>query len=144
MADTGAIVDVLGGLKALRRRVARQEELRERVRAGLPYAALAAVVARIRMDQEEITGVLHLTPRTLARRKAQGSLDPDESDRLVRFARVVAHATEVLGTLEKAALWLRRDNRGLGGNSPIEMLDTEIGSRAVEGVLLRLEHGVIS
>ena len=109
MADTGAIVDVLGGSKALRRRVARQEELRERVKAGLPYAALASVVERIHMVQDEITDVLHLTPRTLARRKAQGILDPDESDRLVRFARVIAHTTEVLGTLEKAALWLRRD-----------------------------------
>jgi putative toxin-antitoxin system antitoxin component (TIGR02293 family) len=144
MADTGAIVDVLGGLKALRRRIARQEELRERVRAGLPYAALASVVARLSMDQDEITGVLHLTPRTLARRKAQGVLDPDESDRLVRFARVIAQATEVLGTLEKAALWLRRNNRALGGSPPLEMLDTEIGARAVEGVLLRLEHGVVS
>jgi putative toxin-antitoxin system antitoxin component (TIGR02293 family) len=143
MADTGAIVDVLGGSKALRRRVARQEELRERVKAGLPYAALASVVERIHMVQDEITDVLHLTPRTLARRKAQGVLDPDESDRLVRFARVIAHTTEVLGTLEKAALWLRRDNRALGGHSPLEMLDTEIGSRAVEGVLLRIEHGVI-
>lgn len=143
MADTGAIVDVLGGSKALRRRVARQEELRARVKAGLPYAALASVVERIHMVQDEITDVLHLTPRTLARRKAQGILDPDESDRLVRFARVIAHTTEVLGTLEKAALWLRRDNRALGGHSPLEMLDTEIGSRAVEGVLLRIEHGVI-
>jgi putative toxin-antitoxin system antitoxin component (TIGR02293 family) len=144
MADTGAIVDVLGGLKALRRRVARQEELRERVRAGLPYAALAAVIARMRMAPSEVTGVLHLTPRTLARRKAQGTLDPDESDRLVRFARVIAHATEVFGTRDKAALWLRRTNRALGGHPPLDMLDTEIGSRAVEGVLLRLEHGVLS
>jgi putative toxin-antitoxin system antitoxin component (TIGR02293 family) len=143
MADTGAIVDVLGGSKALRRRVARAEELRERVKAGLPYAALVSVVERINMARDEIADVLHLTPRTLARRKAQGVLDPDESDRLVRFARVIAHATEVLGSLEKAALWLRRDNRALGGGSPLEMLDTEIGSRAVEGVLLRLEHGVI-
>jgi putative toxin-antitoxin system antitoxin component (TIGR02293 family) len=143
MADTGAIVDVLGGLKALRRRVARQEDLRERVRAGLPYAALTAVVVRIGMGPDEISGILHLTPRTLARRKARGILDPDESDRLVRFARVIAHATEVLGTLEKAVLWLRRHNRALGGNAPLEVLDTEIGSRAVEGVLLRLEHGVI-
>jgi putative toxin-antitoxin system antitoxin component (TIGR02293 family) len=143
MADTGAIVDVLGGSKALRRRVVRQEELRERVKAGLPYATLVSVVERIHMVQDEITDVLHLTPRTLARRKAQGILDPDESDRLVRFARVIAHTTEVLGTLEKAALWLRRNNRALGGHSPLEMLDTEIGSRAVEGVLLRLEHGVI-
>jgi putative toxin-antitoxin system antitoxin component (TIGR02293 family) len=144
MPDTASIVSVLGGAKALRRRVARQEDLRAGVKAGLPYAALASVVARINLAQDEITGILHLTPRTLARRKAQGILDPDESDRLVRFARVVARTIEVLGNLEKATLWLRRDNRALAGNSPLEMLDTEIGSRAVERVLLRLEHGVLS
>jgi putative toxin-antitoxin system antitoxin component (TIGR02293 family) len=49
-----------------------------------------------------------------------------------------------LGSEEKAARWLHTPNRALGGNLPLELLDTDLGSRQVEEVLGRIEHGVYS
>jgi len=53
-------------------------------------------------------------------------------------------AEEVLGTAEKAARWLKKPNRALGGAVPLAQLDTDIGARQVEEILGRIEHGLYS
>ena len=68
----------------------------------------------------------------------------DESDRLIRVARVGAQAVEVLGTEERAAAWLHRPNRALGNRLPLDLLSTDLGAKQVEEALSRTEHGVIS
>lgn len=49
-----------------------------------------------------------------------------------------------LGSLEKARLWLKTPNRALRCERPLDLLDTEIGARQVEDVLLRLNDGIFS
>ena len=63
---------------------------------------------------------LRFRSRTLARRKKERQLVPQESDRLVRLARSFAQMVEVLGSLEKARVWSRTPNRALGGEIPLE------------------------
>ena len=43
-----------------------------------------------------------------------------------------------------ARQWLEEPNRALGGASPLEMLDTDVGAEAVRDVLGRIEDGVFS
>jgi putative toxin-antitoxin system antitoxin component (TIGR02293 family) len=62
----------------------------------------------------------------------------------VRLANVTARATSVLGTEAKAKQWLTTSNPALGGEAPIDLLDTDVRAREVEDVLLRIEHGVYS
>jgi putative toxin-antitoxin system antitoxin component (TIGR02293 family) len=50
----------------------------------------------------------------------------------------------VLGSTDKAARWLHTENRALGGQTPLALLDTDLGTRQVEEVLGRIEHGVFS
>lgn len=38
--------------------------------------------------------------------------------------------------------WLARPARALGGRTPLEFAETEIGAREVEDLIGRLEHGV--
>jgi putative toxin-antitoxin system antitoxin component (TIGR02293 family) len=49
-----------------------------------------------------------------------------------------------LGDDETARRWLRRPNRALGGRTPLESLDTELGARLVENVLGRIAYGGVS
>lgn len=141
---TTAIYDTLGGPAVLHADRPGLTALGEQVRLGLPYAALEAVMARLDLSREQVAAALHLPERTLARRKKERRLHPDESDRLFRLARIAAQAAEVLGATEKAARWLRRPNRALGGRVPLELLDTDAGTREVEEVLGRIEHGIVS
>jgi putative toxin-antitoxin system antitoxin component (TIGR02293 family) len=101
-------------------------------------------MAKFDLRREEVSSALHLPPRTLARRKQEQRLSPDESDRLFRLVRLASQAVQVLGSEERASLWLRRANRALGGHPPIELLDTDVGARQVEEILGRIEHGVYS
>ena len=110
--------------------------------AGLPYASLEAVMVKFGLARGEAASALHLPQRTIARRKKERKLRADESDRLLRLARLGAQAAYVLGSEEKAARWLRRPNRALGNEVPLELLESDIGARQVEEVLGRIEHGV--
>ena len=53
----------------------------------------------------------------------------------VRMARVYANAVEMIGDEGKAIEWLRTRNRALGGEKPIDHLDTEVGAQMVEDIL---------
>lgn len=135
---------ILGGARVVRERGPEYGGLAERIREGLPYAALESVVDKLQLEKHEVSSVLHVSPRTLARRKAERRLDPAESDRLVRLARILAYAIEVFGDEENATKWLRRPNRALGGDIPLTLLDTDVGSREVEAILGRIQYGVYS
>jgi uncharacterized protein (DUF2384 family) len=44
--------------------------------------------------------------------------------RLIGVARITARAVEILGSMEKAEVWLREQNPGLGGKCPIDLAGT--------------------
>lgn len=139
------LVDVLGGSKVFSRWASPGPvELRARIRTGLPYRSLECVQRRLQVTLPEAAAILHTPMRTLARRKRARKLDAVESDRLVRFARVAAHAVAVFGDETKAAGWLRRPNRSLNGDLPLRLLDTEIGTAQVDEILGRIEYGIVA
>lgn len=76
--------------------------------------------------------------------RCAGRLARFESDRLYRLARIVVLAKHYLGDHETATRCLKRANRALGGKIPIEVIDTELGARAVENVLGRIAYGGVS
>ena len=55
-----------------------------------------------------------------------------------------ATTVEMLGNPDKAVEWLRTPNRALGGELPLDRLDTDLGARDVEDVLGRIAYGVYS
>ena len=84
-----------------------------------------------------------LPSRTLARRKAKKEpLSVEETDKALRLARVAAEAERVFGTPEKSLRWLRKPNRVFSGLSPLGLLATETGSKAVEQLLGQIDHGM--
>ena len=119
MLHTEALVEALGGKKVFKRRIVNVDQLRETVKAGLPYASLEALIGKFGLAREEAAAALHLPQRTIARRKKEQKLQADESDRLLRLARVSAQAAVTLGSDEKAVQWLRRRNRALGNTCSV-------------------------
>jgi putative toxin-antitoxin system antitoxin component (TIGR02293 family) len=93
---------------------------------------------------ERLFPLLGISKATLHRRKAGGRLAPAESDRVVRFARLMGRAVVVLESEATARQWLSSPQFGLGGAVPLEYAETELGAREVEDLLGRLEHGVYS
>lgn len=114
------------------------------VRRGLPSASVDAVVSLTRFTQTELAQALAIPERTLARRKREGALSPEESAKFVRLARVVERAEEVFEDNTAALTWLKTDNAALGGVTPLSLLDTDIGADSVLDTLGRIEHGVFA
>lgn len=135
------VAALLGGRKVLGG-ITDAADLVEAVRQGLPYASLEALTQLLQADLSKVGGVVGIAPRTLARRRHEKLLSPIESDRLYRVAYVLHLAASTLGGVDKGRVWLQRANRALGGAIPLSLLDTEIGERKVEEVLLQLTHGI--
>jgi putative toxin-antitoxin system antitoxin component (TIGR02293 family) len=114
------------------------------LRAGLPVQELTDLQASLKVPMEKLAPRLGISKATLHRRKASGRLDPAESDRVVRFARLMGKAVEVLESDDSARQWLTSPQFGLGGAVPLDYADTEAGAREVEDLLGRIEHGVYS
>jgi putative toxin-antitoxin system antitoxin component (TIGR02293 family) len=141
----GAIAQVLGGKKTLRKRIVTSTDLAQATRGGLPVHSLDTLAQGLAMQRAAVAKLLGISSRTLSRRCTSNSrLTAAESDRTVRLARVLALTQETLGDKEKAGQWLQTSNRALEGDKPIDRLDTDIGVRTVEQVLGRIEYGLYS
>ena len=143
--ETGAIADVLGGRKVLGKSVRKPDDLADLNRKGLPAESVTALAEKLDLGKTVLSRKLGIPHRTLTRRLSRRSrLTPAESDRTARLARVYANAVEMIGDEERAVEWLRTPNRALGGERPLDQLDTDVGARAVEDILGRIAYGVYS
>ena len=111
------------------------------VREGLPVSAVQNFIASGAISAAELHELV-LPRKTFTNRQKLGVLTPDQSDRLVRVARVVAAAEEVFGAPAKAHEWLRTPTGALEGEAPLHLLDTDEGARMVEALLTRISHGI--
>jgi putative toxin-antitoxin system antitoxin component (TIGR02293 family) len=116
----------------------------ESLKAGLPMTELAALRASLDLPMDRLAPMLGISKATLHRRKAAGRLDSAESDRVVRFARLMGKAVELLESEQNARSWLTSPQYGLGGAIPLEYAETEVGAREVEDLLGRIAYGVYS
>lgn len=141
MIASVAVAHVLGPI-GVRKGRATELGLVEAVRDGLPMAVLEHLIADGVISEAELEA--HFIPRrTLYARRQKGTLSREQSDFVVRLARIQAVADDVLGDRSNAHGWLRDRNGALGGERPLDLLDTEEGGRIVEAVLGRIAHGVV-
>lgn len=141
MSDAHRTVRIVGGKAVIGRSIRDGIGLAQAVRRGLPVGAVEHMLATGRLTLAEVDKVV-LPRKTLANRRKVGTLTAEQSDRLVRVARMLAMAEETFGNKDKAAAWLRRPTTALGGERPLSLLDTDEGAREVEILLGRISHGI--
>jgi putative toxin-antitoxin system antitoxin component (TIGR02293 family) len=118
-------------------------DLAEIVEKGLPTGSLALLKQK-GLTFSEISEIV-INPRTLKHRKARREhLSDEETDRLVRVARIVALAETIFGNHAKALSWLRTADDRIGGRRPLSMLQTDAGGRLIESMLWQIDEGVYS
>ncbi len=115
-----------------------------RIRRGLPIAEFDTLRELLGLTVEEMAHKIGVSVATLSRRRTQRQpLDVEHGDRIMRFSRLFWLAVELHDGDEAAARnWLRRPAIALGGASPLEFAETELGAREVEHLMGRIEHGV--
>jgi putative toxin-antitoxin system antitoxin component (TIGR02293 family) len=116
----------------------------EQIGTGLSFRAVQNLQKALDLPMERIASVLGMSRATLHRRKLQGKIDREESEKLVRYQSLLKKAEEVFGDAENAREWLTHRQRGLGNAVPLEFAKSELGAREVENLLGRIEYGVYS
>jgi putative toxin-antitoxin system antitoxin component (TIGR02293 family) len=119
-------------------------QILRQIRDGFPYSRLAKFQKATQLPLERIARFVGIPQRTLTRRAHEGRLRPDESDRVLRASRVFELAVNLFeGDVPAARQWLEAPQPGLSGQVPLEFASTDIGTREVENLIGRLEHGVV-
>jgi putative toxin-antitoxin system antitoxin component (TIGR02293 family) len=130
--------------KTLSVKAKHSSDLIRQIQKGLRFSELETLQNSLEMPFEQLAAKLSISRSTLQRRKAAGRLSPDESDKVMRFSRLLEHATDVFGDIEKGRAWLKFPQRGLGGAVPLDYAETEVGAREVDNLLGRIDYGVYS
>lgn len=113
------------------------------IKKGLPVDSLTKLSDQLGVPEKHLANTVNIAQRTLTRRKNHGGLlKSDESERVLRIARLFERAIEVMGTAELAQRWFKTPVRALMNQTPLQFADTEPGAQEVEAVLDRIEDGV--
>lgn len=120
-------------------------ELVRRVSEGFPYRVLENFRENTGLSAGEVARLVQINPRTLSRRKREGRLHADESDRVLRLSRVYGRALGLFGgDIERARHWLSTPKVALDGESPLDYSRVDVGAQEVVDLIGRIEHGVPS
>ncbi len=115
------------------------------VQNGVAGDAFRAVRERLKLTITDASRVLGAGERTIIRKEQQHTpLSATESDRAYRLARVADLAIELIGDESKATAWLRTPSAYLGGETPVAMLDTEVGTDLVVESLYAIAYGGVA
>jgi putative toxin-antitoxin system antitoxin component (TIGR02293 family) len=140
-----AVISLLKRLEEILKseRLRSEQDLVRLIEEGLPTRAVQGLRTLGLTDDEVYSGVL--PRRTLTHRIARHEpLSRDESDRVVRIARVSALGENAFGDRGRFWRWFRAPMRRFDGRSPLQMLRTEAGGRIVEELLIGFEEGFVA
>lgn len=113
------------------------------LKQGLPYTSLVRFQKESSLPLITIGRFVGIPPRTLMRRKVEGRLRTDESERLLRISRIFELTTSLFeGDTAATLSWLLKPRDEFAKESALEFAKTEIGARDVEDLIGQLEHGV--
>jgi putative toxin-antitoxin system antitoxin component (TIGR02293 family) len=120
-------------------------ELIRQVERGFSFNALRCMESHSGISVARIAAIIGIPERTLARRRSEGRLTSDESERLLRISRVFESAVDLFeGDSTNALKWLTTPKKAFENQTPLAYSRTELGAREVENLMGRLEHGVFS
>jgi putative toxin-antitoxin system antitoxin component (TIGR02293 family) len=140
MVAVARIAEVMGGRRVLGRQVVSWSDLDDVIAAGLPRAALDALVRHVANPPDSIRMKYRIVPKATYQRSVQ--LNLAHSQKAERLARVFAMAESIWQDEAEARRFMNTPHAELKGRTPVEVAMTEVGARQVEEVIERGRHGL--
>ncbi len=117
--------------------------MQTKILEGFPFGTLEKLRQHTGLTMDVVLSLVRIPARTLARRKVDGKLSPDESERVYRVITVFREIIKLFdGNTNSARKWFESPCRALGAKTPQEMIVTEVGAQRVLTIVGRLEYGV--
>lgn len=124
------------------------------IRAGVPASAVKRFGAELHLDQQVMFGALNLKTATVNRKAARNeALSIEDSERVVGLVKLVGQIEamveesgdpEGFDAPEWLSRWLREPLPALGGDRPINLLDTMEGQALVSRALAQMQSGAFA
>lgn len=143
----GRAINLLGGETIVQANIRGALDVHDLLFEGLPVSALRHLISKAKFldDDETLRTAIGISLASLRRREgmlAPPRLNIEQSNSCWRFARMFAHAIDIMGSQEAAGAWMNKPVIGLINRKPIELLATAAGVDIVEEYLCRVEYGV--
>lgn len=112
------------------------------VEKGLPWKEVEFLAGELGLTLAQFADYAGISQPTFFRRRRQKRFPLDESDHIMRFARLWSLAVDVFEREDGAREWLKSEAFGLAGKVPLDVARSEAGARVVETLLQRIDYGV--
>lgn len=135
---------ILGGNKSMKKPIAGDADLILLSRSGVRKLSLRSLSDYLGVSMEKMSNLLHTSYRNIQRKDDDELLDTYKSEQVLEIAQVVSKGLELFGSKDSLQQWLHSNIIALGGQKPVDLLDTSFGIRMIFRLLGRIEHGVYS
>jgi putative toxin-antitoxin system antitoxin component (TIGR02293 family) len=145
MYDVDKIVQLLGGERVLGAAIGTPLELCRMIQRGMPVGVVMSLAAHLSNHAGSIIACLSDECDLISIASAGSAndlLSIEESNRVCRFAGILAHASDTFGSFAAAETWLTTPHTMFDKAAPIELIDTDIGYEVVETALVQIDHGI--
>lgn len=110
--------------------------------SGLRYSAYEYLRSKYKFNVKEFSNLVRISTSTARRRKSQGAMSFRESELLIRYAKLLDAALDLMdGDVELALDWLQKPALHFGGESPLSVSITSVGAEEVLSFVSRLSLG---
>ena len=140
------IIELLGGQRVFGKIHSGKFGVADAIENGLQFVALDNLKLALELSDVEAADTLGISQKTISRMRKtpRKKLGKVPSDRIYRLAHIFVLAHQVFEDMELARDWLHSPQVGLNNRIPLDLADTEVGSREIINLLGRIEHGVLS
>ncbi|RPI15336.1 MAG: DUF2384 domain-containing protein [Ignavibacteriae bacterium] len=139
-----SVLKTIGAEDMVKEPINRDYDIIHVIRKGLYMKNLLKLAQQMSLSLKEISAILPVSERTLKRYRSTTRLSPELSERLLKLSHLYNKGLEVFGNKDSFIIWLNSELLALGGNKPIEILDTQNGIEMAVNILGRIEHGIYS
>lgn len=112
------------------------------VKNGISKKQLEAIKSETDFNYGTLSNLLSISRTTIINKKGDDRFDPSTSERIMRLAEILCYGREVFENREIFNIWIRLPSSGLGGRSPLDLLDTHYGIEEVKKELGRIEYSI--
>ncbi len=109
---------------------------------GIPKLSVMNLAAVLDAPMKDMAEMLHLSYKTLGRKKDNDIMDTVSSSLSIEIANTLVKGLFVFEDADKLNRWLHKENKALQGQKPYALLNSPIGLKLVSQVLGRIEEGV--
>ena len=109
---------------------------------GIPTSAINEIALYLDIPINGLIKYLHISNSTWHRRKNEGKLDFNLSDKVLQVSKLLEHAENIFGNSEKVRSWFKTPSIVFEQLLPVELIGSLSGIILINDELIRIEHGV--